>query len=224
MNPRRLAALAVFIAVFSPAFAAEAPGDWRRILPSEFRLDPPPERGGEQERKDLAVIRAYQLDPAFERMRKDGCDFGNRHLTYTYETFYTGFLSADRLAKTKGLLTEVAGCAAKVVEKLKDQYDRPRPFKVDPEIQPCIPLPPATSTAYPSGHATFGATTACVLADLYPNEADEILRYGRYIGDYRVIVGVHYPSDVDHGEKLGRAICRRLLDDEGFQAELRAIR
>ena len=42
---------------------------------------------------------------------------------------------------------------------------------------------------------------------------------GKLIGQDRVIGGMHYPSDVAAGQKLGAAIAKSLLANEQFKTE-----
>ena len=77
-----------------------------------------------------------------------------------------------------------------------------------------------TSASYPSGHATHGMVDALVLAAIFPEQRDALLARGEQIGNDRVIAGIHWPSDVAAGQKLGREIAHRLLDDTNFQYEV----
>ena len=49
-------------------------------------------------------------------------------------------------------------------------------------------------------------------------------KYGKYLGDIRFIVGVHHPSDVAAGQKLGQDICKRLLRNADFKEEIEALK
>jgi hypothetical protein len=43
---------------------------------------------------------------------------------------------------------------------------------------------------------------------------------GRLIGDDRYIAGMHYPSDVEAGQKLGEEVAHRLLENRDFKIAL----
>lgn len=51
--------------------------------------------------------------------------------------------------------------------------------------------------SYPSGHTMRGWTTALLLAEINPANADTIYARGWMYGESRVIVGAHWQSDVD---------------------------
>ena len=65
---------------------------------------------------------------------------------------------------------------------------------------------------------------ACVLAEIFPAKASEIISYGNYLGELRVIVGVHHPSDVRAGQSLAQRICDKLLSLTDFQNELERLK
>jgi acid phosphatase (class A) len=88
----------------------------------------------------------------------------------------------------------------------------------NPKIHPCLPL--ERSYSYPSGHAVAGIVWATLLSEIFPEKRDALMARGKQIGDDRVLAGVHYPTDVIAGRKLGEEIARRLLADQAFRAEL----
>lgn len=51
--------------------------------------------------------------------------------------------------------------------------------------------------SYPSGHTMRGWTTALLLAEINPANADTIYARGWMYGESRVIVGAHWQSDID---------------------------
>jgi len=65
---------------------------------------------------------------------------------------------------------------------------------------------------------------ACILAKVFTYKKAEIIEYGDFLGELRVTVGVHHPSDVDAGQKLGREICARILQEGDFQRELKKLK
>src|SRR5262249_20668660 len=104
----------------------------------------------------------------------------------------------ERLAK----LTKEAGNNA------KNTLCRTRPFKLaGSTLQPLQSADDLKNSAsYPSGHTTYGTLIGTVLAQMLPEKRDQL--YAR-IADYghsRLVVGVHYRSDVEAGEVLGAAI------------------
>lgn len=139
----------------------------------------------------------------------------------------TAFIFADVLGKgfnaeglplTAELMKQVQQQTKVVSGAAKATWDRKRPYVTDQRIKPCAEIEKTPS--YPSGHATRGMVWALVLAEIYPEHRDALLARGREFGDDRALAGVHYPSDVAAGQKLGAEIAKRLLADPEFTAKL----
>jgi len=118
-----------------------------------------------------------------------------------------------------------------VKDNLKDRYQRPRPFVSHAQIQPCLPLEKGYS--FPSGHATWYRAASELLADLVPERRERLVAVGSHGGNSRVLCGVHYPSDVQAGQRLGVAAAAQLIAspqwkafkaDPAVMAEVEAIR
>ena len=109
-------------------------------------------------------------------------------------------LDAGQFPKTAALLDKVGKDIKVVTDELKKHFGRPRPYLADPRVQPAIER--ETSPSYPSGHATRGLAYAMVLAELAPERREALLAQGRLVGVDRVIGGVHYPSDIESGQRL----------------------
>lgn len=93
----------------------------------------------------------------------------------------------------------------------KRMYKRQRPYLRNPEIKPCIPL--ESSSSFPSGHSAMGRAVGRYLSKIYPDRVTEIMRIGNQVGKNRIIGGVHHPSDVIAGQKLGDAIAKNFIFD-----------
>lgn len=123
---------------------------------------------------------------------------------------------------TEALLSRAAAASRPCVAAAKRTHQRPRPFVADARVKPAVHL--EKSASFPSGHATRGALLAAILAELIPDRRDALVARGAQIGHDRVIAGVHYPSDVAAGEKLGCAVAQALLADPAFRAEVERVR
>jgi acid phosphatase (class A) len=104
--------------------------------------------------------------------------------------------------------TVMAQCMT-VAHEIKDQFKRPRPFLSHDELHPALPKP--SSYSFPSGHATRGMLTYVLLADLFPENKEALEARGRQIGYLRVAAGMHYPTDVEAGQRLGLAVGEAVL-------------
>ena len=63
-----------------------------------------------------------------------------------------------------------------------------------------------------------------VLAEVAPENQDEVLRIGFNYGYDRVIVGYHWPSDVEAGRLLGAALVARMHADANFKQLIKQAR
>ena len=100
-------------------------------------------------------------------------------------------------------------------DSIKDRLQRPRPFVSHPEIRVC--LPPESGWSFPSGHSAFFRSAAVLLADLVPELRERLLAVGLLGGTSRNICGLHYPSDVDAGQRLGEAAALQILSSPQWQ-------
>jgi len=118
-----------------------------------------------------------------------------------------------------------------VLGEIKREIGRPRPFLQYSEIRPCLPR--EDSASFPSGHSTWYRASAELLADLIPERRERLLSVGDHGGVSRTLCGVHFPSDVMAGQRLGAAGARQLINtpqwrafraDPAVQAEVQRLR
>ncbi|MCP9490805.1 MAG: phosphatase PAP2 family protein [Solirubrobacteraceae bacterium MAG38_C4-C5] len=91
----------------------------------------------------------------------------------------------------------------------KYAYWYPRPENgirdsVDPDWEPFVETP--LFPAYVSGHSTYSAAAAVVLADVFPDRAELWRERGEEAGLSRIWGGIHWPVDHTYGARLGSRI------------------
>jgi len=84
-----------------------------------------------------------------------------------------------------------------------------RPSQLDPELKPVFP--PPNHPSYPAAHGCLSTAAATVLANLFPRDAEGLLAHGREAAEARIWAGIHYRSDIDAGEVIGRKVGERVL-------------
>ena len=98
-----------------------------------------------------------------------------------------------------------------LIMKLKDFYNRPRPFQVayytGQNLHP-FPTFSGHSPAYPSGHSCQAHFLMRLVAFQNPSKAEELLELGQRIADTRLAMGVHYPSDNEFGKEIAIKLAR----------------
>jgi hypothetical protein len=102
--------------------------------------------------------------------------------------------------------------------KAKESFARPRPKFADARVLPVVHGDDEPS--YPSGHATRAMTWARILCEIAPEKKNALLDRAEEIGWDRVIIGVHYPSDVYAGEVFGQALAQAMIRNAEFQKRL----
>jgi hypothetical protein len=91
----------------------------------------------------------------------------------------------------------------------KNQFQRPRPSQLSPNLMPPIEVP--GHAAFPSGHATEAYMLANTLKEIFaratsativPSLPDPLERLADRIARNREILGLHYRSDSEAGKDL----------------------
>lgn len=132
-------------------------------------------------------------------------------------------ISSSNTPELYKLLTKALGDCSNGTYVAKNYYMRKRPFDYYGESS-ATPNDEASlrkNGSYPSGHTTAGWTFALLLAEINPARQDTILSRGYQYGQSRVIVGVHYQSDVTAGRLVASAVVARLHADADFMEQLK---
>jgi acid phosphatase (class A) len=122
--------------------------------------------------------------------------------------------AGKNLPRTQALFRNILAEETAVVGTGKNRFARPRPFLLEPHLQPVVDKPPNGS--YPSGHTTWGYTVGVVLADMIPERRPQIMARAAEYGFNRVVAGVHYPSDIEGGKMAGAALAAALFASPAF--------
>ncbi|MEY4938700.1 MAG: hypothetical protein RIQ93_435 [Verrucomicrobiota bacterium] len=128
------------------------------------------------------------------------------------------WFNPEKAPRTAAFFKDLAVDVAAVDVASKEPFLRPRPSKLDPTIDPCVPLP--KSTSYPSGSAMQAFVWAELLADLLPAKREALLARAHRAAWGRVIGGVHFPSDVVAGRILATAFLAECRKNAAFRAAL----
>lgn len=100
-----------------------------------------------------------------------------------------------------------AGMTGTVVYKaIKGKALRPRPFEVEQAIS--LGMPPLDRFSFPSGHTLHAVVFTLIGLTYYPMLAWLFVPFTLLVAASRVILGLHYPSDVLAGAAIGALIAR----------------
>ncbi|MFK5854848.1 MAG: phosphatase PAP2 family protein [Bacteroidota bacterium] len=108
----------------------------------------------------------------------------------------------------------------------KNYYQRTRPFMLN-NMAICTPEEEEglrKDGSYPSGHTAIGWAWALILAEVFPEQANEILERGKQFGISRNVCNVHWHSDVVYGRMMGAATVAALHANSDFVIDLKAAK
>ncbi|MGB6520246.1 MAG: phosphatase PAP2 family protein [Candidatus Cybelea sp.] len=214
MIPRRLAAAALLVVALCGARALAVEAEYHYLHPGQLDLvlflPPPPDPGSLQERTDQAEVAATiaarsdsQVERAQEAIRS----------VFFFAPSVGGDFDATHDPVTAAFFDRIGADVGKLVDDAKLYYGRPRPTGAAKR-----------RGSYPSGHAAFAAAAAVVLAQAVPCKRSEIFKQARAFGQNRIILGLHYPSDIVAGWTSGTLAAYAMMQDPQFQRDLAAAK
>jgi len=172
-----------------------------------YHIPSPPVAGSSEYDQDF--IKLHELQ---DHRTPEQCASAKAQSTLSLENGFgpeTGVLTESEMKKAKVLSVRVLSKAAVIAYYFKKKFNRPRPFKTDTTLIPCVPK--LRDPAYPSGHSTAGYALALALAKKFPYKKALILQQGFQIGENRLIGGAHHPTDVAAGRKLAEQVVRGMI-------------
>jgi acid phosphatase (class A) len=188
------------------SYVTSAQVDVMKLLP------PPPALQSDEQKRDLDELLAIQKVRTTAQEQRAVADATAG--TFGFADVLGPKFTAAALPKLALLMDKVRGDGAALENFGKDNWKRPRPFETSKEVQAVGNLPKGSS--YPSGSSTAGYLTAIVLANMVPEKAAALLVRGRETGFNRLVLGVHYPTDVEGGRILATAVATSLFQSPTF--------
>jgi len=199
---------------------AAASGHYLELAGLDLRAVPAaPEDGSYEDREDLRVVYDWQAKRTAAQ-----CAAAKAEMSHNYDVFF-GKISPFAVpapAEVKAFFKNVESDSVAAHKFLKDVYRRERPFVRDPGIKPCLPR--VAGLSYPSGHAAMARLFALILSDLVPSRRAEFMAKADESALFRVIGGVHHPTDTAAGKALADALYPQLKMKPDFVREMKALK
>ena len=203
-----------------------SPGHWwdggpvflpKNVIDAKTAAPPPPLLNSKQDDVDLKEL----LD--FQRSRTAGeCARAQSEVSVSLDAFFGpkyGPLTGEEVRAWTPFFEEVKMDANYFCHQVKHLWKRPRPYLVHSDVHPCIPL--ESTDSYPSGHATIARVYAHVLSMLDTKRSKAFEQRANQIATDRVLGGVHNPSDIEAGQKIGDEVFSVLKTNFKFQNRLK---
>ncbi|HOW89527.1 MAG TPA: phosphatase PAP2 family protein [Elusimicrobiales bacterium] len=200
--------------------AKKAPSfEYLTVEQRNFDFPPPPAAGSPEYKADFDLLREWE-----KKRTPEQCAEADAEAHATFDEFF---------GKMSPLPNPLPRRAAKIVKRmgreasasvwvLKDRFNRPRPFHTDAELHPCLGR--IGGLAYPSGHATLSRMYALILSELAPERRAEFIARADEAALFRIIGGVHHPSDIEAGKRLAESVFAMCMKNPAFVKDMETLR
>ena len=173
-------------------------------------------QGSKENNDEINYIVKLQKDVDIEELEKA---FNERHLKVEmlFENTLTD-VTRENSPKLFKLLDKVYKTSKVTPATFKEYWNMTRPYVSSKDVQALIAS--HINPSYPSGHTSGSYVLANVLSLLYPQYKQQFLNRAEEIAQHRVLVGMHFPKDIEGGKQLSLLITGALLQNKNFQKDL----
>lgn len=198
-------------------------------IPNSLKLvPPPPEEGSAAFALDQEIAGKYvaSTDEARKAQAKADAYLGFPEAAEAFNIILDTKISEETTPNLYMILRRTLADAGLSTYTAKNHYQRKRPFMVN-DTPICTPEDEELlrkDGSYPSGHTAIGWAWALILAEVFPEQADEIFKQGKEFGISRNVCNVHWHSDVVNGRMMGATAVARLHANEQFLIDLEAAK
>jgi len=208
--PRAAVAAAILVVLAVAPAAAKTDARFHYINPKQIDLTvflpPPPDLGSPQQRADELAL--TQAASAHRRADYLIAEQNSARSVFFFAPSVGADFTPERFPVTAAFFRRIGSDVEKLIGLAKTYWERPRPSGA-----------PKQAGSYPSGHAAFAAASAIVLSELIPSKRDAIFTQARTFAENRILLGVHYPSDVASGWTAGTLAAYAMMHDAAFVSD-----
>jgi acid phosphatase (class A) len=166
-------------------------------------LPPPPDVASAQARSDEEQVAAAVAGRSRSQLFE--AEETSVRTVFFYEPSVGPGFTPEKLPVTAAFFARIGSDVKNLIDDAKGYWGRPRPDGAQ-----------KARGSYPSGHAAFAAASAIVLAELLPAKRDAIFTQARTFAENRILLGLHYPSDIASGWTAGTLAAYVMMHDRAF--------
>jgi acid phosphatase (class A) len=187
-------------------------------------IPPPPANGSAMDKRDLQGVLDLQKSLTPQAKERIQADVEQSVYRIAGEIFGPNFTKA-RFPLAGEFFDKVNKDSSVGVRDIKQKYKRLRPFQASKEVDTPANIAAASQgPTYPSGHSTFGAEVALLLAMMVPEKTAELHARGWEYGEHRVASGVAYPSDWEAAHIGATLMIALMMQKPEFKADFAAAK
>ena len=209
----------IFLTVFLLSNAAQAGTYFAGEAIDPNLLGKPLDQDSPERKDEIQKIIKLQQNPDTNELKQAQAESGvnPEHVTLMVDAK----LTEKSFPKLYHLLERAQDTSSSTTHNAKKYWNIKRPFLTDKKIKLLVSRLTIGELAYPSGHTTAAYTTARICGLLIPKKSEEFLARANRIANHRVLVGAHFPSDLEAGRKLSLLIIGGLLQNVEFQKDFK---
>jgi acid phosphatase (class A) len=202
-------------AIAKDPYVTAAMVDIARLMP------PPPAKGSPAEAADMQAVLDAQAHASDTRKAQALTD-SKENIHVVFNSVLGDTFATANLPKTTKLFERIGDSESATLDAAKPVFARQRPWIANPAVKAYAT--PSKSPSYPSGHTTRVTIDAIVMAKMIPEKQREIWTRANDYAESRVIGGMHYPTDIQAGERSGTVIAAAMFEQPDFKADLEAAK
>jgi acid phosphatase (class A) len=214
-------ALLLLLLIGQPALADDDGGSCTAKVELSNLLPPPPAAGSIAAQHDLQEVLAVQQSRTDADMAAAKAD--TERSVFRFADALGPGMQPKALPKTAAFFARTAKFDKEAAKEAKNFWQHPRPSVVSNQVHP-LAKEDANDWSYPSGHATFGYTAAVLLANMLPEKRAAIFARADVYAEHRIVMGVHFPSDIVAGHLAGTVIAAEIMQDPNWKSDYEAAR
>ena len=102
--------------------------------------------------------------------------------------------------------------------RLKFHFRRPRPYHLEPALQPLARI---KSPSFASGHSLWAFTEAFIFSEIIPDKRNLFLAKAEEVRWSRELMGIHYPSDNEASRVIGWYLLKFWYNNAQFREDMK---